>query len=225
MLEKKKDYKLRAKDFNDKQRSLQLLRKKALNKNSDEFYFHMVNSKLEDGVHKERSKEKTLSEEQKMLMQTQDMNYIISKRTTEKRKLDKLQSNLHLINSSDKPMNKHMIFVDSEKEKRNLDLAKHMETHPSLLGRKHNRTRLSSLKKEGCAVVSPDQLALAKKETLKSYKELKQRLRREEHLSVLQRKMEMRAQMRDGKKKPARIVREETKSSAPVYLWANERKR
>ena len=158
MLEKKKDYKLRAKDFNDKQRSLQLLRKKALNKNSDEFYFHMVNSKLEDGVHKERSKEKTLSEEQKMLMQTQDMNYIISKRTTEKRKLDKLQSNLHLINSSDKPMNKHMIFVDSEKEKRNLDLAKHMETHPSLLGRKHNRTRLSSLKKEGCAVVSPDQV-------------------------------------------------------------------
>ena len=64
LLEKKKDYKLRAKDYNEKKATLRKLRKKALNKNPDEFYFHMVNSKIEGGVHKEKSKEETLTPEQ-----------------------------------------------------------------------------------------------------------------------------------------------------------------
>ena len=146
-LEKKKDYKLRAQDFNEKQKTLQLLRKKAQNKNPDEFYYHMINSKTVDGEHKEKSKEATLTPEQVALMQTQDLNYIISKRTSEKRKLAKLQSKLHLISSDDKPANKHTFFVDTEKEKRSLDIAERLDTHPSLLGRTHNRPRMSDLKK------------------------------------------------------------------------------
>ena len=68
LLEKKKDYKLRAKDFNEKKVTLKRLRKKALNKNPDEFYFHMVNSKTEDGVHKEKASEETLTPEQVSFM-------------------------------------------------------------------------------------------------------------------------------------------------------------
>ena len=48
---------------------------------------------------------------------------------------------------------------------------------------------------------------------------------REEKLSVLQRKMELRALLRGGKNKPLKILKEETKTSAPVYVWAKERKR
>lgn len=225
-LEKKKDYKLRAQDFNKKKKTLQLLRKKALDKNPDEFNFHMINSKLVDGEHQEKKKDAALTEEQIAIMQTQDLNYVVSKRTSERRKLDKLQSKLHLISSMEKPKNKHTIFVDSETEKKNFNLAEHLDTHPSLVGRAYNRPRLSQLKAgQFSRPVDADQLLEVKKDTLKAYKELNQRINREEQLGVLQRKMELKSLMRAGKNKPCKIVKEETKESAPVYLWAKERKK
>ena len=44
LLEKKKDYLLRAKDFHRKEKRLKAMRAKAAMKNPDEFYFGMINA-------------------------------------------------------------------------------------------------------------------------------------------------------------------------------------
>jgi hypothetical protein len=48
---------------------------------------------------------------------------------------------------------------------------------------------------------------------------------REGQPAVLQRKTEVRALLRGGRNKPQRLIQEETKGAAPVYLWPKERKK
>ena len=47
ILEKHKDYVLRARDYHSKQERITRLRRKAADKNKDEFYFGMVNQRTE----------------------------------------------------------------------------------------------------------------------------------------------------------------------------------
>lgn len=51
LLEKKKDYLERARDFHKKERTIQKLKVKASERNPDEFYFAMENAKTKDGIH------------------------------------------------------------------------------------------------------------------------------------------------------------------------------
>lgn len=55
-LEKKQDYKKRALDHQIKVKQLKKLKNKALSRNPNEFHFHMINSRIVDGVHQEMLK-------------------------------------------------------------------------------------------------------------------------------------------------------------------------
>ena len=228
LLEKKKDYKLRAKDYNQKKETIKQLRKKTLNKNPDEFYFHMINSELKDGSHTEKTKEEVLTPEQIALMQTQDIKYVIHKRTIEKKKIDKLQATLHLLdfnpeedNDDQSSKNTHTFFVDSESEKRNFNVAKRLNTHEALLGRTFNRPTLDSLKNKLFDLSSEQGEKLKEK----AYRQLVKRIERERQLGIVQEKMEMKRHLQNKKDKPASLVQSETKESAPVFKWNTERKK
>ena len=74
LLEKHKDYVLRAKDFHKKEDAIKVLKRKAAERNPDEFYFAMEKKKTRDGVHEERTTEQNkYTEEELKLMKTQDL--------------------------------------------------------------------------------------------------------------------------------------------------------
>lgn len=226
LLEKRKDYKLRAKDYNKKKTTLKRLRQKALDKNPDEFYFHMINSQTVSGVHQEKSKDEVLTEEQIKLMQTRDLTYIVHKRSVEKKKIEKLQSTLHLLDTEEKPTNSHTFFVDTDAEKKDFNVARRLGTHEALLDRTFNRPKLDDLRSSNfLSDLSTETQAEVHKKRLKAYKELQQRIARERQLAVIQGKMEIKKHLQAKNEKPLAVVKEETKTSAPIYKWPKERKR
>ncbi|XP_055911691.1 probable U3 small nucleolar RNA-associated protein 11 [Eupeodes corollae] len=227
LLEKKKDYKKRANNAQHKERTLKFLHKRALNKNPDEFYHHMINSKLRNDEHIEFDKPDEHTKDQLSLMETQDLKYIGMKRTMETKKIKRLQSQLHMIDFANEVQNKHTFFVDGEEVKNlsDFDIAKRLDTHPSLLGRKTNRPRMQDLAKLKIPDVPEEDLKKINVQKQQSYAELSKRIEREKELSVVQQKLEMKRLLQQKRQlKPKRVARG-TKDSAPVFKFKYERKK
>ncbi|XP_067002656.1 probable U3 small nucleolar RNA-associated protein 11 [Anabrus simplex] len=225
LLEKKKDYKLRAKDRHEKEATLKLLKKRALNRNPDEFYFHMINSRVKDGVHHELDKEDEHTPEQIQLMQTQDLKYIATKRKMESNKINRLQAQLHLIDVANNTENKHTFFVDNVKEAKKFDVATHLNTHPALLNRRTNRLQLEKLKKLSLPVLDEQLLKKAEIHKKQAYKELSKRIQREKELSIIQQKLEIKRHLQNKTDLPPKRVKPGSKDAPPIYEWPFERKR
>jgi len=221
-LEKKKDYKVRAKDQGEKKAAIKVLKKRALNKNPDEFHFHMINSELRNGIHIEKVENQELN----IGDVSQDLNYITHRRSLERKKIEKLKATIHLLDTEEVPKNTHIIFVDTEKDVRKANPAKMLDTHPSLLNRTFNRLRTAQLSEFSTDLKDPEifkNLSQAKKS---SYKELARRLERENKLRILQEKLEVRKRLMNDKKKnrdKPKLIAEGTSNTAPVYQWSQER--
>lgn len=225
LLEKKKDYIARARDFQEKRATIKLLRKRALNKNPDEFHFHMINSKIVNGVHREKDKEDQHTPEQIKLMETQDLKYVAYKRNIEAKKIDKLQSQLHLIDAANETQNKHIFFLDDNTEVKNFDLVKKLDTHPALLSRRTNRPKLSAIKSMKLPDLDNKTITKLEQKKLMAYKELEKRVNRERELTVVQQKLEMRRALKDKKVRKPKLMKSGSKDTAPIYKWKFERKR
>jgi U3 small nucleolar RNA-associated protein 11 len=175
LLEKKKDYKIRSKDYHRKQDALTKLRKKAAERNPDEFYFGMNKSKVnsDDGRHvktvkaRNEEREALIGPEAVKLMKSQDLSYVRLQSLKDAKKVERLQASLHYLgdnpttsagnddnddfdgNNGDDNIGrngkKHTVFVESKEQAQNFDVATHFNTVPELAGRSFNRLRTETL--------------------------------------------------------------------------------
>jgi U3 small nucleolar RNA-associated protein 11 len=165
ILEKKKDYKVRAVDYHKKQDVLTSLRRKAAGRNPDEFYFGMNKSEIKDGKHRkiEQAKQKEriaeIGHDAVKLMKSQDLSYVRMQTMKDIRKIERMQSSLQYlgdnpttIGDSDDIVDKkrkHTVFVNSRSKAENFDVVEHFDTVPELAGRSFNRPRKETLLKLG----------------------------------------------------------------------------
>jgi U3 small nucleolar RNA-associated protein 11 len=174
LLEKHKDYVLRAQDFHRKNKALSVLKSKASFRNPDEFYFAMINAKTKKGVHiKERTE--TFDSDLIKLLKTQDKNYVQYAKSLNAKKLEKLTAGSlldlpgDLLPGENEPSRKrkanHVLFVDSqeegmlcwllypsngctskeEKTVKNFDPVEHFGTTPELVNQPWNRLKRETL--------------------------------------------------------------------------------
>ncbi|KAH9808191.1 small-subunit processome [Melampsora americana] len=94
LLEKHQDYVKRARDYHSKQDRIKKLREKASMKNPDEFYFEMIKSSTEKGVHVRSRGNKALDNDLVTLLKTQDFNYVKTCRAIEEKKVNKIREQL-----------------------------------------------------------------------------------------------------------------------------------
>lgn len=83
LLEKHKDYVKRAKNYHDKEKRISALKRKAANRNPDEFYFKMTGTATKNGVHKEVSTSKKFDAEELKMLKSQDVAYLQTMKSRE----------------------------------------------------------------------------------------------------------------------------------------------
>uniref|UniRef100_A0A8C7GED4 U3 small nucleolar RNA-associated protein 11 n=1 Tax=Oncorhynchus kisutch TaxID=8019 RepID=A0A8C7GED4_ONCKI len=206
-LEKKKDYKLRV----ENRTPLLLCVKKALDKNPYEFYFKMVSSQLKDGVHasnKAKGTEEENTEEQRKLMRTQDIRYVEMKRVAEGKKIERLKSELHLLDA------------DGKRALADFDLASHLDTAPELVDRVYNWPTLHTPESKTIqGAVEPLSIKVNRKH---QYNILSQRIDREKKMFVIGQKIQTCKDLHDKNEKVK--VSKETVNTSATYRFEAKRK-
>ncbi|OQD78256.1 hypothetical protein PENDEC_c001G00102 [Penicillium decumbens] len=124
ILEKHKDYSLRAKDYNAKKAKLKRLEEKARNRNPDEFHFGMMGDKdRTQGRHgrgtvgRDSAAARGLSHDAIKLLKTQDKNYLRTSAERIRREIERLEREVEL----QKGMNESLGIKTQEKNKEDDD--------------------------------------------------------------------------------------------------------
>jgi U3 small nucleolar RNA-associated protein 11 len=115
------------------------------------------------------------------------------------------------------------VFVDSDKQQRTFNAAKHLDTLPELVNRKFNRPRIDTLRESVIAMShSGKDLKEIKKEREKLFKELSSRVKREEELSRAEQEIDIQKALR-GKGRKKQVGKDQF--GLPVYKWKADRKK
>ncbi|XWS65314.1 hypothetical protein CRYUN_Cryun05aG0082600 [Craigia yunnanensis] len=203
LLEKHKDYVVRAKAFHKKEETLLRLKEKAAFRNPDEFYFQMIKTRTVNGVHKLENQANKYTQEELMLMKTQDIGYVLQKLQSEKKKIEKLTGVLHSVDNH--PSNRHIYYAEDRQEARELQS-------------QSSESRVSPPSDD-----IPDHI---KRKTATSYRELEARKSRVNQLEKLCMDMSLKKELqKKGRKRKLREDELKCPTSKPVYKWRSERKR
>ncbi|KAG0449204.1 hypothetical protein HPP92_027481 [Vanilla planifolia] len=203
LLEKRKDYVERAQAFHKKEETLRKLREKAASRNPDEFNFKMITSKVVDGVHRIKSQGNKYSQEELMIMKTQDIGYILQKLQSEKKKIDRLNGSLHAVNNQ--PPTKHIYYAEDREE------AEEIFSRSSQKSGSSNRMDI------------PRNI---RRKTASSYRELHERKKRVQQLEKMYSEMALQKELqKPGRKRKLRDDEMVSPTTHPVYKWRAERKR
>jgi len=196
LLEKKKDYKLRANNFKQKEAKLLQLRKKAEFKNPDEYYMAMANAKLVGGVHTKAKEGLTM--EEMALCETRDARFIRDRIVREKRKIERLRSSMHIWEGDGTQLNKQIFFIDDDEDEY-MDLATKLDTEPELVDRVYNRPRKGQLETMAPLTSETGQAEHEKRKTQRELTQRMDRLKRlERALRVLDRAVETKKEAKES---------------------------
>ncbi|QPG74658.1 hypothetical protein FOA43_001990 [Brettanomyces nanus] len=241
-LEKKKDYRLRAQDYHKKQAQLKILKQKAKNYNEDEYYHAMTTKKTDSrGILISEKDTEILSNDEILLLKTQDTGYLNTMAQREAKKIAKELND----SSTFKSAGQHTVFVESRQEMDDFDAVKYFDTDPSLLYKRENRLRVRQLNGrvdetvggtvggtvDGIVDDSPivgesgDAEGYSKEERdlnkIKKLNSLQQRIQRQKKLRHLNSRLEFQKElMKGGNRKKI-----ETKEGVTTFKWKNQRKR
>ncbi len=226
LLEKHKDYKLRAIDYHRKQDHIKKLQQKAAFRNPDEFYFAMHSESTEGGVHVKRARIKRSAKEIREA-NTTDIGYLTMKSQQEAGKIERLKTSMHML--SKRRVNQHTIFLESKEQAENFDAAEHFETAPELVASAYNRPKLQALRE------APIQRAVDARTARKAgrgrarvYKEIQEREGRKRKLNAMVEKLQTQRNLM-GKGKRKKIIKRDQfgdeDRSQTVYKWKRERKK
>ncbi|OWY51991.1 U3 small nucleolar RNA-associated protein 11 [Alternaria alternata] len=126
LLEKRKDYKLRAADHKQKKAKLKVLSEKARDRNPDEFSFKMMSSQVDKSGKRVADRgNKALSMEVVKLLKTQDAGYIRTmlqqtrkeREEVEQRLIMEEQGEVRAVRDGERARHgKHRVFVENEEE-------------------------------------------------------------------------------------------------------------
>ncbi|KAL8968573.1 MAG: hypothetical protein Q9183_002399 [Haloplaca sp. 2 TL-2023] len=130
ILEKHKDYSLRAKDYNEKKKRLKILREKAAERNPDEFSYGMLSSKTDRyGRRIQDRGNQSLSQDAVKLLKTQDAGYLKTMIQQTRRAREKVEQGYLLQNidgvqtlkrEEKAKSGQHVIFAGNQEEQQSL---------------------------------------------------------------------------------------------------------
>lgn len=221
LLEKKKDYKLRARDRNRKALRVKLLKEKAAFRNPDEFYYGMIRSATDAGrvrkginvAERDALPIEHRDREQRLLAETQDAGYVRVKTALEKGKIEKMKKGLHFVQTAQTTKRQHVVFVDDEEELQQLEKE---------LGNRGAADGHGKLNVQG---PNRNTRKLLRKSHDRVYRELEQRERRHEKLKTVFSDMATEKVLLSKGTRVLERRADPVTGAPPVYRWQQERKR